>query len=56
MKTVKLTDQEARALQVAIRITTAIHTELVGMSPDTEMRAVSMGEIQLLHRVNQKLT
>lgn len=55
MKTVKLTDGEVRALQVAVRLSIGVNTDLVGMSPDKDMRRVFMRELQLLHTAGQKL-
>lgn len=55
MKKVSLTDDEASAVRVAIRVAQAVNTELVSMSPDKEMRGMLMEMIRHLHSADQKL-
>lgn len=53
---VNLTEDEMLAVRVAIRLTSAVHTEMVSMSPNKEVRAMLMDAIKRLHSADRKLT
>ncbi len=52
---VSFTDDEARALLVAIRIASAVQTEIMSMSPDKEIRLLHMDAIRRLESARRKL-
>jgi hypothetical protein len=56
VRKVSLTDNEATALRVAIRLAQAVNTELVSMTPSEELRGTLMGLIRNLHTADRKLT
>lgn len=52
---VSFTEAQAKALLVAIRVTTVVHTELVGMTPDKDIRSMLMTQIADLEKARRKL-
>lgn len=53
---VSLTEDEARELLVAIRMTSAAHTALVSMSPSREVRTMLIGAVTRLASAERKLS
>lgn len=52
---VTLTDEEATAVRVAIRMAESANTQLVSMSPSEEVRRMLMELLRLLHSADKKL-